>query len=299
VYHPRVQRLGELLLVEHVVTPTALDALLARVAITGDRLGSAAIEAGASADRVAMALARQHRVLAALDHQLFAIPASVTALVPEEVMRRLCAVPLRVAAGTGELVVAVRDPGDAEVSAELTRVTGKRLRIAVAAERRLREAIDLACSRAADPPSSIRPRGSTELPILSGRVPGEHRPASTTHDMARSLSRRLVERALVGVLIAGLISAYAAHRHYAASDAAESRAIDDPREAEEPPGQLDRAFESYGRQMARCRQDFEVCVVECQREAPEPRAGHCKERCLRSACWAKTHAGGPDTPGLR
>src|SRR5262245_454928 len=86
-----MQRLGELLVIEHVLTPEARDAALVRMAVTGERTGSAAIEGGANADRVAMVLARQHGVLAARDQQLSAIPAAVRAILPEDEARRMCA----------------------------------------------------------------------------------------------------------------------------------------------------------------------------------------------------------------
>src|SRR6185436_7032425 len=206
-----MQRLGELLVIEHVLTPEARDAALVRMAVTGERIGSAAIDGGANADRVAMVLARQHSVLAARDHQLAAIPAAVRRLLPEDEARRMCAVPLRLAAGTGELVVAVRDPGDPEVVAELQLLTGKTVRIAVAAERRLRQALDVLYGRAAaDNPLLPRaPAVVAKPPPEAARLLAEMSASSAGGWKTGRRWRRLLELALVVGLVASLIGAYA------------------------------------------------------------------------------------------
>jgi hypothetical protein len=134
-------RLGEQLVAEGAVSPALVAAALERMAVTGERIGSALVGVGASADRVAMALAGQQRVLAARDAHLAAVTIAVRERVPEEVARRLVAVPLRIAPGTGELVVALRDPGDGAALAELARVSGMTIRAAVAAEVRLGKAL--------------------------------------------------------------------------------------------------------------------------------------------------------------
>jgi MshEN domain len=281
---------------EHAMTPAARDAALVRAALTGQRIGSAAIDAGASADRVAMALARQHGVLAALDHQLAAIAPSVRAAIPEEVMRGMCVVPLRLAAGTGELIVAVRDP-DLAVMAELARITGRTVRVAVAAERRLRQAIDVVCGcAAADNPLLPRQTESRKPPPEAARLIAEIDTASASRGLAGRLSRRLVERALVAMLIVALVGSYAAHRRWGTVGApASSKVVEEP--VADPPGQLDRAFESYTARMARCRSNFEACVVECRRDAPDPREAHCNERCQRSACGSvQLRTGEPSAP---
>jgi hypothetical protein len=133
-------RLGEQLIAEGAVAPALVDAAVKRMAATGERIGSALIAVGASADRVAMALAGQKRVLAARDAHL-AAAAAVRGRLPEDVARRLMAVPVRIAPGTGELVVALRDPDDGAALAELARVSGLVIKPAVAAEVRLVRAL--------------------------------------------------------------------------------------------------------------------------------------------------------------
>ena len=161
-------QLGDLLVSDGSITPAARDAALAQVSARGGRLGSALVEAGVNPDRVALALARQHRVLAALEAQLALVPATIRDLVPAEVARRLCALPLRVAPGTGELIVAMRDPGDAPALAELERVACRPVRAAAVTEVRLREALD-AIYRSG-PPVREPPRPVPPIPLTPLRV---------------------------------------------------------------------------------------------------------------------------------
>jgi hypothetical protein len=161
-------QLGDLLVSDGSITLAARDAALAQIAARGGRLGSALVEAGVNPDRIALALARQHRVLAALESQLALIPATIRDLVPEEVARRLCALPLRVAPGTGELIVALRDPGDTHALAELERVACRPVRAAAVTEVRLREALD-AIYRSG-PPVREPPRPVPPIPLTPLRV---------------------------------------------------------------------------------------------------------------------------------
>src|SRR6185436_13966647 len=277
-----MQRLGELLVIEHVLTPEARDAALARMAITGERIGSAAIDGGANADRVAMVLARQHAVLAARDHQLAAIPANVRAILPEDEARRLCAVPLRLAAGTGELVVAVRDPSDPEVAAELELLTGKTVKIAVAAERRLRQALDVLHGRAAaDNPLLPRPPAAVaKPPPEAARLLAEMSAGGGVRTGRRW--RRLLELALVVGLVASLIGAYARQGRRGER---KLRALPTaPRTEGDQPGRLEQALDGYEERLALCRKDFAVCLSECRRTTPLGREARCDGWCDRTAC---------------
>lgn len=288
-----MQRLGELLVIEHVLTPEARDAALARMAITGERIGSAAIDGGANADRVAMVLARQHGVLAARDHQLAAIPANVRAILPEHEARRLCAVPLRLAAGTGELVVAVRDPSDPEVAAEIELLTGKTVKIAVAAERRLRQALDVLYGRAAaDNPLLPRAPVVTKPPPEAARLLAEMSAGGGVRTGRRW--RRLLELALVVGLVASLIGAYArqgrrGERKLRALPTVGSSTAD-------PPGRLEQALDGFEDRMARCQREVDVCLSDCRRAAPIGREARCDDQCDKNKCarlWMRAKELGP------
>ncbi|TMQ17712.1 MAG: hypothetical protein E6J91_09520 [Deltaproteobacteria bacterium] len=279
-----MHRLGELLVIEHVLPPAARDAAVARTAVTGERIGSAAIACGASADRVSMVLARQHGVLAARDHQLSSIPAPLRALLPEDDARRLCAVPLRVAPGTREVIIAVRDPSDPAVAAELTRITGMEVRVAVAAELRLRQALDVVYGAAtADNP--LLPRMATQVKQPeAARMLAELGAASDRGWRAGRTWRRLVERVLVVGLVVSLIGVYASHRRRAKPGASATRAIVEPRATPDRAGRLDPALEAFRNRILRCREEIERCLSDCERGASPARAAGCDDECNKVAC---------------
>lgn len=133
-------RLGECLVAGGVITEELLGAALARQRATRERIGSALVALGVDADAVARALGEQRGVVAAHDAELASAAAALRRLVPDDVVRRLWAVPVRVAP-TGEIVIALRDPHDATAVAELERAIGGPVRAAAAAEVRLRQAI--------------------------------------------------------------------------------------------------------------------------------------------------------------
>jgi hypothetical protein len=200
-------RLGEQLVAEGAVAPALVDAALARMAETGERIGSALIGVGASADRVAMALAGQKRVLAARDGHLAAVTVAVRERVPEAVARRLIAVPVRIAPGTGELVVALRDPDDQAALAELARVSGLVVKPAVAAEVRLARALRVVYGgepweprTTPAPPRTRRPAPTTEglMQLATSAPPAGMDPASI------GLRGRLVLAAGLVALVVGV-----------------------------------------------------------------------------------------------
>lgn len=299
-----MHRLGELLVIEHVLSPAARDAAVMRMAATGERMGSAAMACGASADRVSMVLARQHGVLAARDHQLSSIPTPLRALLAEDDARRLCAVPLRVAPGTGEVIIAVRDPGDPAVAAELTQITGMEVRLAVAAELRLRQALDVVYGAAtADNPLLPRTAARVSSPeaarmvAVLGAASNRGRPAGRTW-------RRLVERLVVLGLVVSLIGAYASHRRRAKPGASETRAIVESRAAADRAGQRAPALEAFRTRILRCRQEIERCLSDCERGASPAHAVGCDDECNKVACadtmtQSGGGGGGGAVPGAR
>jgi hypothetical protein len=275
-----VRRLGELLVIEHVLEPAARDAALMRMAATGERIGSAAIACGASADRVSMVLARQHGVLAARDHQLSSIPTPLRALLPEDDARRICAVPLRVSPGTGEVIIAVRDPGDPAVAAELTQITGLEVRLAVAAELRLRQALDVVYGTAtADNPLLPRTAARVQPPEASRRLVALG--AGSGWSAGRTWHRKVVERLLVFGLIVSLIGAYASHRRHAKPGGPATRAVVEPRATED---RRDPALEAFRNRILRCREEIERCLTDCERGASPAHAVGCDDECNKVAC---------------
>jgi hypothetical protein len=165
----RSVRLGEQLVADGVITGDLLAAALERQSATRERIGSALIALGADADAVARALAGQKGVVAVHDAELAAIAPALKKLVPDELVRRLWAVPVRVAPA-GELVVAMRNPDDRGALADLERAIGGPVRAAAAAELRLRQAIAnaLPAPTRAPLPTAV-PQPSPPMPPL--RVP--------------------------------------------------------------------------------------------------------------------------------
>jgi hypothetical protein len=137
-----VRRLGELLVADGLVLPAHVERSLAQQQRRGMRLGSILIDAGlATPDAVARALGRQRTVPAALERHLAANDPTLAALIPTELARRRLLVPLA-RSKDGGLVVAMRDPTDADVRAQVVGITGVSLIAAVAAELVLRRHVD-------------------------------------------------------------------------------------------------------------------------------------------------------------
>ncbi len=155
-------RLGEILLAEAGLSRADLARGLAIARATSTRLGSVLVGLGLlDADTVATALARQHGVAAARDKHLTAIAPETVALLSPATARRLCAVPVGVMkGGSHELVIAMRDPGDAAAIAELARETAYNVRPAVACESRLREIVDQMLE------APVRARVQARVPVI-------------------------------------------------------------------------------------------------------------------------------------
>jgi type II secretion system (T2SS) protein E len=131
------RRLGEILALE----PEQLSTALAHAQARGQRLGSVLIKLGyAVSDRVALALAAQHGVEAALEAELQAARSERQLLGAIQAWR-LLALPLGRDAG-GTLSVAVADPGDPAVLDGVRACVGNRVRFRVAAEATLRRHLE-------------------------------------------------------------------------------------------------------------------------------------------------------------
>jgi hypothetical protein len=158
-------RVGDILLAARAVTAGELARGLERARAVGQRLGSALMALGyLEADQVAAALAALKGVPAARDVDIRQA-AAAPQLIPIELARRHCALPLGLRDGR-ELVVAMRDPDDLDAIAAITRLTGRAVRTAVASEARLRQAIE--------GPYAVRVR-SREVVARAAAVPGASR----------------------------------------------------------------------------------------------------------------------------
>src|SRR5688572_21126213 len=131
-------RLGELLVADGLVMPAHVERALAAQRRRGLRLGSILVDAElATPDAVARALGRQRTVPAALERHLAAHDPALAAAIPGELARERLVLPLA-RSKDGGLVIAMRDPHDAALRAELARRVGSSIVAAVACELVLR-----------------------------------------------------------------------------------------------------------------------------------------------------------------
>jgi type IV pilus assembly protein PilB len=121
--------LGSILLKKGWITAARLDAALAEAKATGMRLGELLISRGFLFEgELAHALAEQFG-LEYVDIASKSVDPQAATLLPLEVARRMFAIPVRFA-GPDTMLVAVADPGDADVES-LERILGRRVLLGV------------------------------------------------------------------------------------------------------------------------------------------------------------------------
>jgi phage-related baseplate assembly protein len=136
-------RVGDILLASRAVSVGELARGLERAERNGQRLGSALMAIGClDADQVAAALSALHGVPPARDVDLRHAAALPVTPLPNELVRRLCVLPVALVNDGRELVVAMRDPRDLDAIGALIRATGLVIRPTVASEVRLRQGIE-------------------------------------------------------------------------------------------------------------------------------------------------------------
>jgi hypothetical protein len=134
-------KLGQLLVARGWITVQQLTRALKNQGVVGGRLGTCLLEMDALGEEVlARALAEHLGVPAAGPDDLRGIPEEVLALVPEKLARRCRAVPFHVMGG--RLDVAIMDPRNLACQDELAFACGKRVKVHVASELRVFEALE-------------------------------------------------------------------------------------------------------------------------------------------------------------
>ncbi len=137
---PPVKRVGEILVAAGLIDEKQLSLALTEQKKSGGRLGVILTELGlASESEVSRALAHQSGV-DHVDLDNVDIHPDALELVPETLARRLCAVPLRVEAGS--LIVAMSNPTDIVAIDELQRGTDLFVQVVSAGHRQIQRAID-------------------------------------------------------------------------------------------------------------------------------------------------------------
>ncbi len=133
-------RLGEILLTENLVTREQLSQALAEQKSTGHRLGFVLVKQGALPEvEVTKVLARQHR-MPAVDLSRFEVDPKILKLIPSDVAKKHCVLPLKREGRT--LTVAMADPTDHGLLQDLKFITRFDLFPVLAGEYTLRNLID-------------------------------------------------------------------------------------------------------------------------------------------------------------
>jgi hypothetical protein len=134
-------KLGQLLVARGWITVQQLTRALQNQGVVGGRLGTCLIEMDAiSEDNLLKALSEQLGVPAANLDDLRGIPAEVLAIVPDKLARRCRAVPFRLEGS--RLDLAMVDARNLACQDEIAFATGKRVKVHVAHELRILEALE-------------------------------------------------------------------------------------------------------------------------------------------------------------
>jgi hypothetical protein len=134
-------KLGQLLVARGWITVQQLTRALKNQNVAGGRLGTCLLEMDAiSEELLAKGLAEHLGVPAAGIEDLRGIPEEVLRLIPEKLARRCRAVPFHVEGG--RLDVALLDPRNLSAQDELAFASGKRVKVHVAQELRILEALE-------------------------------------------------------------------------------------------------------------------------------------------------------------
>jgi hypothetical protein len=137
----QMAKLGQLLVARGWITVQQLTRALKTQNVAGGRLGTCLLEMDAlQEDLLLKGLAEHLGVPAVAVDDLRGIAEEVLALIPERLARRLRAVPFRVE--VGRLDVALLDPRNLSAQDEIAFASGKRVKIYVADELRILEALE-------------------------------------------------------------------------------------------------------------------------------------------------------------
>jgi hypothetical protein len=134
-------KLGQLLVARGWITVQQLTRALKNQNVAGGRLGTCLLEMDTISEELLLkGLSEQHGVPAAGVDDLRGIPDEVIGLIPEKLARRCRAVPFHVEGG--RLDLALMDPRNLSAQDEIAFASGKRVKVFVAEEVRILEALD-------------------------------------------------------------------------------------------------------------------------------------------------------------
>ena len=184
--YERMHLLGDVLVETKRVTPAQLEAALAVQRRTGDPLGQILVQLGLIGERqLKQALAIQLQ-LPAIDLDEHSLDSSLASVVSARYARRHRALPIT--RDGDRIVVAMDDPTDVEVVAELRACTGQRIDVVVATT----DALDRAFSRVygdRGDESESRPPGHAENGRAAGEGMGQQPLTASPSEPTASVSR--------------------------------------------------------------------------------------------------------------
>jgi hypothetical protein len=134
-------KLGQLLVARGWITVQQLTRALKNQNVVGGRIGTCLLEMDAISEELLLkGLSEQLGVPSAAADDLRGVPDEVLGLIPEKLARRCRAVPFRVE--LGRLDLALMDPRNLSAQDEIAFASGKRVKVYVAEELRVMEALD-------------------------------------------------------------------------------------------------------------------------------------------------------------
>ncbi len=135
-----MEKLGELLLKEKIITPEQLKRAIEEQKITGGRLGSTMVSLGILKEQELVNFLSKQYGVPAVNLREYDLDPSVVKLVPQEICEKYNLIPINRAGST--LVIAMADPSDIFAIDDVKFLTGLNVEAVIASEGAIREAIE-------------------------------------------------------------------------------------------------------------------------------------------------------------
>jgi type IV pilus assembly protein PilB len=134
-----MEKLGELLLKEKIITPEQLKRAIEEQKITGGRLGSTMVSMGILKEQELVNFLSKQYGVPAINLREYDLDPSIVKLVPQEVCEKYSLIPINRVGST--LIIAMTDPSDIFAIDDVKFLTGLNVEAVIASEAAIREAI--------------------------------------------------------------------------------------------------------------------------------------------------------------
>lgn len=135
-----MEKIGELLLKERIITPEQLRRAIEEQKITGGRLGSTMVNMGILKEQELVNFLSKQYGVPAVNLREFEIEQSVAKLIPQDICEKYTLIPINRVGST--LIIAIADPSDIFAIDDVKFLTGLNVDVVVASEGAIREAIE-------------------------------------------------------------------------------------------------------------------------------------------------------------